>query len=217
MFGTRDTIGIPSFDLADDKELTIIDLVIDGAERARQYVSSGMREEKITRVVRRGMIQSKREKGIYNIRIQGELELDDNELPGEITGRIDIALLFAEWFDNEDAYFGVECKKIDGRSSGAAHSLDKAYVETGVQKFADGRYCGKQDVAMMLGYLLSPPCEDAFDRINSILAAKFGSTAICQASECPLGASSKHEQMLPRTSGRHIRITHVAVNMPEAA
>lgn len=106
-------IGHPSFDLSEDQIATVVDLLCSAVVAARPLLQPGMLEVPITIHVKKAMRRLKKELGLSNLEIMGEFELLDlsNDDP-EVLGRIDIILRFLHQFGDEEAYLGVECKRV---------------------------------------------------------------------------------------------------------
>ena len=105
--------GSPAFALSDDQVATVLDLVCRGAYGARLDVSPGMLEVPVTIVVRKAIRRLKRTLGLTNLQLRGEHELENMATTDpSILGRIDITLQFLHQFGDEDAYVGIECKKL---------------------------------------------------------------------------------------------------------
>ena len=65
-----------------------------------------------------------------------ELEVPENYAGnGKYIGRVDIRSLLKSDFEKDDAYYIVECKRIDGSAD-----LNKKYVKEGVARFVTGKY-----------------------------------------------------------------------------
>ncbi len=59
---------------------------------------------------------------IYGFRFDKEVDVND--------GRVDIKIITLNDFENDDAFYVIECKRLDGKSA-----LNKAYVEHGIKRF----------------------------------------------------------------------------------
>ncbi len=102
----------------------------------------------VTIVVRKAIRRLKRTLGLTNLQLRGEHELENMAgADPSILGRIDITLQFLHQFGDEDAYVGVECKRV--RAGDA--SLNGSYVSKGVDRFATGQYAAGHEWGFMLG------------------------------------------------------------------
>lgn len=64
-------------------------------------------------------------------------------------GRVDIRILLKSDFEKEDAYYIIECKRIDGTSD-----LNKKYVKEGVARFTTQKYSSYYGRNIMLGFVV---------------------------------------------------------------
>lgn len=208
-------IGRPSFDLSDDQLATIVDLLCRGVAAARPLLKPGMLEVPITIHVKKAMRRLKKELSLSNLEITGEFELLDmsNDDP-EVLGRIDIILRFLHQFGDEDAYLGVECKRVGNGESG----LNQRYVTKGVDRFVTGQYATGHQWGMMLGYVLRLPSETMVDGIDARIQATYGEKAKLEGVDDHADALSIHSGSLAQgTEGHVIRLMHIFVDTTAAA
>lgn len=79
-----------------------------------------------------------------------ELEVPENYAGnGKHIGRVDIRILLKNDFEREDAYYIIECKRIDGTSE-----LNKKYVKEGVARFVTQKYSSYYGRNIMLGFVV---------------------------------------------------------------
>ena len=64
-------------------------------------------------------------------------------------GRVDIRFLSPNCYAHQDAYFAIECKRLDGK----AH-LCKEYVDNGIRRFTTGKYPSLLGCNAMLGFVI---------------------------------------------------------------
>jgi hypothetical protein len=208
-------VGRPSFELSEDELATVIDLLCQGVAAARPLLTPGMLEVPITIHVKKAMRRLKKELGLSNLEITGEFELLDlgNDDP-EVLGRIDIVLRFLHQFGDEEAYLGVECKRV---GTGEA-TLNQRYVTMGVNRFATGQYGAGHHHGMMLGYVLKLPSAALVEGIDARIRATYGEGAKLVDLAPHVKALSMHEGDLEQgDSGHVIRLTHVFVDTTPAA
>jgi hypothetical protein len=209
-------VGDPSFSLEDDEIETVIDLICRGAREARQHLTPGLLEVPITNMIRKAMKRIKRELGLTNLEVHGEVEIDDMSSAGaKVAGRIDITLTFLRQFGNEDDYVGVECKRV---GAGRAYSqLNTRYVTQGVIRFTNGQYAVGHSWGFMLGYALSLPSGQIVGVLDQRLQRTYGASAALTLAATHDHALSIHEGRLQRSSGPPIRLRHILVDMVPAA
>lgn len=79
-----------------------------------------------------------------------ELEVPENYAgSGQHIGRVDIRILLKSDFEKDDAYYIIECKRIDGSSD-----LNKKYVKEGVARFVTEKYSSYYGRNIMLGFVV---------------------------------------------------------------
>ena len=207
-------VGRPSFDLSEDQLATVVDLLCRGVAAARPLLEPGMLEVPITIHVKKAMRRLKNELGLSNLEITGEFELLDlSNDDAEVLGRIDIILRFLHQFGDEEAYLGVECKRLGHRESG----LNQRYVTQGVNRFVTGQYATGHHWGMMLGYVLRLPSADLVKGIDARIRATYGEAAKLADLEAHADALSAHSGDLAQgTTGHVIRLMHIFVDTTPA-
>ena len=87
--------------------------------------------------------------------------LENYDGNGEFLGRTDIRIKLKTDFDKRDAYYIVECKRIDGTSN-----LNKKYVNDGVARFVTRKYSAYYKKNIMLGFVVKQI--NIFDNVQKI-------------------------------------------------
>ena len=208
-------VGRPSFGLSEDQLATVVDLLCRGVAAAQPLLEPGMLEVPITIHVKKAMRRLKKELGLSNLEITGEFELLDlsNDDP-EVLGRIDIILRFLHHFGDEEAYLGVECKRVGHGES----SLNQRYVTQGVNRFVTGQYATGHHWGVMLGYVLRLPSAALVNGIDARIRATYGESAKLDDLEAHADAPSAHSGDLAQgTAGHVIRLMHLFVDTTPAA
>lgn len=92
-----------------------------------------------------------KKKGSYGMSdYRFELEVPENYAgSGQHVGRVDIRILLKSDFEKEDAYYIIECKRIDGTSD-----LNKKYVKEGIARFITQKYSSYYGRNIMLGFVV---------------------------------------------------------------
>lgn len=207
--------GRPCFDLSEDQLATVVDLLCRGVAAARPLLKPGMLEVPITIHVKKALRRLKKELGLSNLEITGEFELLDlsNDDP-EVLGRIDIILRFLHQFGDEEAYLGVECKRVGHGES----ALNQRYVTQGVDRFVTGQYATGHHWGMMLGYVLKLPSAALVKGIDARIRATYGEAAKLDELDTHAEALSQHSGDLAQGTGSHvIRLMHLFVDTTQAA
>jgi len=105
------------------------------------------------------------------IRFDVETSENYNEYNNSYVGRTDIRAVSTTWlFSNKEAYYLIECKKIDG-----GKRLNREYVTEGIQRFVSGKYSSYYGKNIMFGFVVKNinVCENV-NKINTIHADKLG-------------------------------------------
>ena len=205
-----DPCGNPAFELSEDQIATVLDLVCLGAHTARPDVIPGMLEVPMTNIVRKAMKRVKTARGLTNLEIQGEHELDNMATTDpKILGCIDIMLSFLHQFGQEDAYVAVECKRV--RPGDA--TLNGRYVSQGVDRFVTGKYAAGHEWGFMLGYVLALPVQDVIDFIDSRICQVYGQQAALQKEPAHPWSLAVLVGSLVQRKHHQIQLKHVFVDM----
>ncbi|NGM80160.1 hypothetical protein [Burkholderia multivorans] len=208
-------IGRPSFGLSEDQIATVVDLLCSGVAAARPLLQPGMLEVPITIQVKKAMRRVKKDLGLSNLEIVGEFEVLDlsNDDPA-VLGRIDIILRFLHQFGDEEAYLGVECKRVGHGEAG----LNQRYVTQGVDRFVTGQYATGHHWGMMLGYVLRLPTSALVNGIDARIRTAYGETAKLSELEAHTEALSMRLGDLAQGAAGHvIRLMHIFVDTTPAA
>ncbi|MBO3048046.1 hypothetical protein [Burkholderia pseudomallei] len=208
-------VGRPSFDLSEDQLATVVDLLCRGVATARPLLQPGMLEVPITIHVKKAMRRLKKELGLSNLEITGEFELLDlsNDDP-EVLGRIDIILRFLHQFGDEEAYLGIECKRVGHGES----ALNQRYVTQGVDRFVTGQYATGHHWGIMLGYVLKLPSAAMVNGIDARIRTTYGEAAKLNDLDSHADALSVHSGDLAQGADGHvIRLMHIFVDTTPAA
>ncbi|MCF4972049.1 MULTISPECIES: hypothetical protein [Pseudomonas] len=207
-------VGRPSFDLSEDQLATVVDLLCRGVSAARPLLQPGMLEVPITIHVKKAMRRLKKELGLSNLEITGEFEvLDLSNNDAEVLGRIDIILRFLHQFGDEEAYLGIECKRVGHGES----ALNQRYVTQGVDRFVTGKYAAGHHWGMMLGYVLKLPSAAMVQRIDARLRETYGEAARLSDLDAHAEALSLHAGELTQGAEGHvIRLMHIFVDTTAA-
>lgn len=105
--------------------------------------------------------------GLEDFSFQPEVRVRNTNIGNCNHGNVDIKILIQKLsFIDTEAYFIIECKRIDGTTY-----LNKAYVSEGVCRFVstDAYYSTYQDRNFMLGFVVNDiDINDNIQKINSI-------------------------------------------------
>ena len=137
----------------------IVDAIVKGCELMVRDCTKGRRrlynhEEKIRTYLTEHYLDNDEERGnigLQGVNIRFEIEVPENYNPtaGTYIGRTDIKIVSDDWFRNRDAYYIVECKRLDSGSV-----LNNKYVKDGVSRFVGAvpKYSSFYNRNIMLGF-----------------------------------------------------------------
>lgn len=110
-----------------------------------------------------------------NIKIKHHLTnyLFDPELP-ENTGRIDIHIMPVNPFINDDAYYVIECKRLDSKTTPGSSGLNGEYIAEGICRFVSEKYSCYYKVNGMIAFVVEPiDLHDNVTSINTLLSTHY--------------------------------------------
>lgn len=127
--------------------LYICDLMVEDHENNNLKLPND--ENKIRSIMlEEYMNKHKNECGMLGYRFEPEV-LENYAGAGKYKGRVDIRILLKSDFEKEDAYYIVECKRIDGTSG-----MNKKYVKEGIARFITQKYSSYYGRNIMLGFVV---------------------------------------------------------------
>ena len=181
--------GSPPFSVDEDELLLILDIVIRGSH----VVAAGprmavMNERRLCRRLARAMLRIKRAHySSANIRIEREvtvdpdvrelhveaLDDDEDDLADDLPeGRIDLCFYLPSYLGQEQAYFAIEAKLLrEGENS-----LNRSYVNDGVDRFHRGLYAPRMRDGMMLGFVMRGDGGKVAAWVDAYMRKKWGDT-----------------------------------------
>ena len=85
------------------------------------------------------------------------------------SGRTDIKIISDKTFEDTDAFYIIECKRLDGKNK-----LNKKYISNGIARFVSEKYPMHNNTAGMIGFVVSKMniCENV-SCINQLLQNTF--------------------------------------------
>ena len=120
---------------------------------AQDYEKKQLKLPNEENTIRSIMLEEYMKKQKYNYGMSSymfELEVPEHYAGnGRHVGRVDIRILLKSDFEKEDAYYIVECKRIDGTAE-----LNKKYVKEGVARFVNQKYSSYYGRNIMLGFVV---------------------------------------------------------------
>lgn len=109
----------------------------------------------------------------FDFKVKNELRnLKFDKETAENTGRVDIRILpTKDEYVNDNAYYIIECKKLNSDNLNGATGLNAEYVKNGICRFSTGYYSSYFGCSAMFGFLVEPMNiqKDIVNNINSML------------------------------------------------
>lgn len=111
--------------------------------------------------------------------IKKELNLSDYLFDRETSetnsiGRVDIRVMPVNPFVSDEAYYILECKRLDNKARRGSSGLNSKYIEYGIQRFTSGFYSSFYKTNAMIGFVIeSIEIHDNVNDINYILENNF--------------------------------------------
>lgn len=102
----------------------------------------------------------------------------------ESQGRIDIKIVPINPFVSYEAYFIIECKRLDNKARRGTSGLNYKYIHNGIQRFTNGFYSSFYKINAMIGFVTeSLDIQNNIEDINYLLkndSEQIDTTAILQ-------------------------------------
>lgn len=94
---------------------------------------------------------------------------EDNDM-----GRVDIKITTQNTFINPEAYYIIECKRLDNKNLTGITGLNAKYITDGIKRFVERKYSAYYRINGMIGFVVEKFDIDAnIANINNLLQNKF--------------------------------------------
>lgn len=109
--------------------------------------------------------------------------LFDREVPEDNSiGRTDIKVQTKNTFETTEAYYTIECKRLDNKATRGISGLNAEYIKNGICRFVSNYYSSHYGVNALIGFVVSPMDIDKnTDDINFLLKNHFPKTNVSTA------------------------------------
>ena len=99
----------------------------------------------------------------------------DREVPEDNTaGRTDIKVQTIQTFTKSDAYYIIECKRLNNENLKGTTGLNARYIENGIYRFVSKQYSTYHRVNAMIGFVVETMCiHSNTDNIKTLLQNNF--------------------------------------------
>lgn len=106
--------------------------------------------------------------------------LFDSELP-ENTGRADIRIIPVNPLINDEAYYIIECKRLNAKNQNGKTGLNAKYISEGINRFVSQKYSSYYQSSGMIGFVVeSIDVNKNIASINTLLQTSFTQTNTIQ-------------------------------------
>ena len=149
----------------------------------------------------------------------------DKEIP-ERTGRVDIRVLpTKDEYINDEAYYIIECKRLDSNNLTGDTGLNAEYVKNGVCRFVTDYYSSYFAYNAMFGFVVESVNiqTDIVDNINSMLTKDFtnaqglqvnaNATQVMQYEDFACGYPYSYISKHTHISGKEIDLYHLMFDL----
>jgi hypothetical protein len=108
---------------------------------------------------------------LMNDKIRKNIGLNDylffRELPTiNNAGRVDIFVVTQNMFKNTEAYYIIECKRLNNENTNGQTGLNAEYIREGISRFTSQKYKMHENMAGMIGFVVEKM--DIHQNISSI-------------------------------------------------
>lgn len=91
-------------------------------------------------------------------------------------GRTDIKVISANTFKKQEAYYILECKRLDNTNTTGTSGLNAKYIENGIDRFITKYYSSYYRVNGMIGFVVENlKIDENVKNINTLLKTSFSS------------------------------------------
>ncbi len=170
----------------------------------------------IRNVLVKNYLRNRANKEKFNIGYLGfEVESGEINKNNKTAGFIDIKVinLGKKDFLDEEEYYAIECKRLDGYSK-----KNRLYIKEGIYRFISGKYSSKMPLAGMIGFIQRGIIVDIVDNINKKISEEEDDSYIGHLkkdkilSQCNFIYSSENTRMI---INRKIKIYHYMMDFSE--
>ena len=92
----------------------------------------------------------------------------------EDKGRVDIRILYVDPYKDDDAYYVIECKRLNNENTTGTTGLNAEYISEGIARFASEKYSMYENTAGMIGFVVEKmDIPQNISAINTLLSQHF--------------------------------------------
>ena len=99
----------------------------------------------------------------------------DREIPEDTTkGRVDIRIISKNDFEIDEAYYIIECKRLNNKNRNGTTGLNAEYIKNGILRFVGKKYTAYYRVNGMIGFVVEQiDIGRNIENINTLLKNNF--------------------------------------------
>lgn len=118
---------------------------------------------------------------LKNNKIRREVDLLQWHFEREVqedhtVGRTDIKVISLNTFIDQEAYYIIECKRLDNTNTNGTTGLNAEYIKNGISRFTSKYYSSYHRVNGMIGFIVEPiDIHSNIESINCLLTNSFTS------------------------------------------
>jgi len=114
---------------------------------------------------------------LKNDGIKNDIGLDylfDGEVLEPTGGKIDIKIQSPNTFTKSEAYYIIECKRLDNKYKTGTSGLNAKYIQDGIYRFVSKYYSNHYRINAMIGFVVEAMCiHSNIDNIKTLLQTNF--------------------------------------------
>ena len=110
----------------------------------------------------------KKQLNLLNYRFDRETSEDKSN------GRVDIRILSKNGFEIDEAYYIIECKRLDNKNLNGTSGLNAKYIKNGIMRFTTEKYSAYYGLNGMIGFVVEQmDIANNIENINNLLDNEF--------------------------------------------
>ncbi len=163
----EDPLGEPSLGIEFAAMCALVEIVAAASKRlATDQKCKHMLEPQLNPRFLAALITEKTRRGLH-LRFEGDGATWTEDDPPKKIGEVDIKVMFAHSWRDEDSYLGLECKRLG--QAPRLRRLFGRYVSEGVMRFVTGKYSRGHRWGMMVGYVIDGCVSAAARRLRATI------------------------------------------------
>lgn len=114
---------------------------------------------------------------LNNNHIRNKIELkeyyfDRETLEDRTNGRVDLRVITPYSFEDTDAYYTLECKRLNSANLTGASGLNAKYIKNGISRFSSKKYSAHYNTNGLIGFIIEAmDIEENIKTLNQLIKA----------------------------------------------